>query len=133
MRIFVLTAVVLTWVACGPGPSAPSVPLNERFTLARGEGATVADTSLRLRFVDVRNDSRCPADAICIQGGDAVVHVRAFDGRTVQSYDLHTGDSSRARVTLGPATLELVELQPYPFASRPTRPDDYRATFVVRR
>lgn len=113
-------------------PTGPSVPLNQQFTLAPGELATIQSTPVRVQFLRVSGDSRCPADAICIQGGDALVHVRAIDG-TAAEYELHTGDESRAAVMHAGFRIELVNLQPYPFSNRTIAPEDYRATLNVRR
>ena len=114
-------------------PVAPSVGLDSRFTLGPGQLATVTGAGFRLLFVGVTGDSRCPGDAICIQGGDALAQVRAIDGGSVP-YELHTGDSSRAAVVHGGFRVALEELQPYPFSSRPPiQPGDYRATFIVSR
>ena len=113
-------------------PMGPSVPLNQQFALAAGEAATIQDTSLRLQFLRVSGDSRCPADAVCIQGGDALVHIRAADGGTSE-YELHTGDESRAAVTHAGFRIELINLQPYPFSSRTIQPDEYRAMLRVSR
>jgi hypothetical protein len=46
-----------------------------------------------------------------------------------QSYVLHTGDLRP--VTHGDLTIGLVELSPYPFASRPIDPADYRAKLGI--
>jgi hypothetical protein len=46
-------------------------------------------------------------------------------------YELHTRDSSRAAVSHAGFRIRLVNLQPYPFSSRTTPPDDYRATLSV--
>lgn len=107
-------------------------PLNQQFTLGVGEAASIQDTSVRLQFLRVSGDSRCPADAICIQGGDALVHVRAGDGN-MNEYELHTGDQSRAAIDHAAFRIELIDLQPYPFSSRTIRPEDYRATLRVLR
>jgi hypothetical protein len=134
MRTLSLVICLLAATGCDESsPSAPSVDLNSRFTLAPAELAIVDGAGFLLQFVEVTGDSRCPGDAICIQGGDALVHVRAIAG-TSTPYELHTGDSSRAAVTHDNYRIELVELQPYPFSSRPPiQPGDYRATFVVSR
>ena len=113
-------------------PTGPTVRLNEEFTLAPGELAAVRDTSLRVQFVRVSGDSRCPADALCIQGGDAVVHVRAVDTASAD-YELHTGDQARAAANHSGFRIELAQLQPYPFSSRTIAPSEYRATLSVRR
>jgi hypothetical protein len=132
MRPLVLILSLLAVAACDEQAVAgPTVVVNERFTLAPGEVATVRDVDLRVRFVVVTGDSRCPADALCIQGGDAIVHVSVFDDGTTSAYELHTGDSSRATVTHKQIRIGLVELQPYPFSSRTIAPGDYRATLTV--
>ena len=130
-----LLILALSCLLCVTGcdeksPVAPTVPLNQQFTLAPGESAYVENTSIRVEFLHVSNDSRCRGDAICIQGGDALVHVRVNGSA---EYDLHTGDNSRASVTHGAFEIALVELQPYPFSSRTIAPAEYRATLTVRR
>jgi hypothetical protein len=106
--------------------------LNERFILAPGQTAVVEDADLRVQFVNVTGDSRCPADAVCIQGGDAIVRIRVVDEASASAFhELHTGDSSRASVVTAGARITLLDLQPFPFSSRTTAPGDYRATLTV--
>lgn len=134
MRGFVLAFCLLAATACDEkSPTGPTVPLNERFTLAPGEAAAIGDTGFRVRFLRVTGDSRCPADAVCIQGGDAVVHIRLEAAGRAADYQLHTGDAARAAVTHDQARIELVQLEPYPFSSRTIAPGDYRATLAVTR
>jgi hypothetical protein len=109
------------------------VPLDEQFTLARGEAAAIDGTGVRVQFRGVTGDSRCPADVMCIHGGDAVVHVRLFDGADSADYELHTGDSARAAAWHGVLRIALLELQPYPFSTRTIPQDEYRATLRVTR
>lgn len=131
MRALLLAFCLLVATACDAnGPSGPTVPLNERFTLAPGESVRIEDASLGLEFRGVTGDSRCPADAICVWGGDAIVHVRAL-GDDAADYELHTGDSSRSFAVHGQTRIRLEELQPYPFSSRTIAPDEYRATLTV--
>lgn len=110
-------------------PVGPAVPLSQRFPLGPGDSAPIAGTSLRVQFLRVSGDSRCPADALCIQGGDAIVHVRATESTTTD-YELHTGGPPHAATTLSGFRIELAELQPYPFSSRTIQPGDYRATLT---
>src|SRR5262245_52222137 len=135
MRALIVFVCLLAGAGCDEASSVgPTVALNEKFTLAPSETAVIRDTSLSVEFVDVTGDSRCPGDAICIQGGDALVHIRVIDGNSSSSYDLHTGDSSRASIVHGSVRIALVELQPYPFSSRPPiTPGDYRATLTTSR
>lgn len=133
VRVIPLLMCLLFVTGCDEkSPAGPTVPLNQRFTLAPGEAAVVEIVDLRVQFLEVTGDSRCPADAVCIQGGDAIVGVRVSGGGTKSAvYGLHTGDSSRASVVHGRVRIALVELQPFPFSSRTIAPGDYRATFTV--
>ena len=129
--LIVVALCLLSATACQDSPSQPTVPLNQQFTLAPGEAATVTGASLQVRFVRVTGDSRCPGDAICIQGGDAIVQISVGNRNGSADYELHTGDSSRSAVSHAGFRVELVSLEPYPFSSRPFSPDQYRAILKV--
>jgi hypothetical protein len=135
MRAAIVVICLLAATGCDENsPTAPTVSLGERVTLAPREVVAVRDTDLRVQFVRVSGDSRCPADALCILGGDALVHVRVREGAGREAeYELHTGDSTHAAVVYQNVRIALSELQPYPFSARTIAPDDYRATLTVTR
>lgn len=110
-------------------PAGPTPPVGAEFTLAPGQQASVENTPLTVKFVRVDGDSRCPADALCIQGGDALVKIEVSSRGRMTPHDLHTGDMKP--VTAGDFTITLVQLQPYPFSGKTTAPGDYRATLKV--
>ena len=127
-----LTVAVATLAsACSSSPTAPSIPLDRQFTLMPGERVRVADTAISLQFDRVDGDSRCPADAICILGGDALVRISVHDDSRAHHYALHSGD--RTPVRHDGLTIALVELAPYPFSAHPIAAADYRATLRVSR
>jgi hypothetical protein len=132
MPIFLVLICLLAATGCDEkSPVGPTVPLNQQFTLARNGAASIEGTGVRLQFMEVTGDSRCPADVVCIQGGDAVVHVRVFDNGDSSDSELHTGDSARASAVHKQLRITLVQLQPYPFSTKTIGPDDYRATLSV--
>ena len=134
MRLFLAIVCLLLVTACAQkSPVGPTVPLESEFTLSPGEVAQIQGTSLRLQFVRVTGDSRCPADAVCVWAGDAIVIARVFDGSASSDYELHTGDAPRGFAVHGDVRIELRQLQPYPFSSRTIDPSDYRATLVAQR
>jgi len=133
LLIAAAVCLLLTSACDDKSPTGPMVPLERQFTLAPGQAATVEGSPVRVLFLRVSGDSRCPADALCIQGGDALVHIRTESNGAGTDYELHTGDSARARVSHAGFLIELASLEPYPFSSRTIRPEDYRATFVVSR
>ena len=112
-------------------PSAPTPVLRE-VVLAPGQAAAISEAAVAVRFDGVSGDSRCPADAFCIQGGDALVRIEVIPSSgTGQAYTLHTGDMRP--VSHGDLTIALVQLAPYPFSTGPIDPADYRATLRVSR
>ena len=127
--LFLFCLVIAT--GCGASVAGPINPIDRPLTIGVGEATSISSAGLVIEFLGVSGDSRCPADALCIQGGDAIVRIRVA-GNGTASYELHTGDASRATVAHGRYLISLVELQPYPFSSTPIEPDDYRATLVVR-
>jgi hypothetical protein len=126
-------ACLLFATACNEkSPLGPTVAVDQQFTLAPGQTASIEGTSVRVQFLRVSGDSRCPADALCVWAGDATVHVRATDSGVGQ-YELHAGDASRSVVAHGDFRIGLVQLQPYPFSGRTIEPGDYRVILTVNR
>jgi len=130
VRLIPLLALLLAVGCSGDGPTAPT-PIDMQVTLAPGQTAGVEGTGVGLRFDRVSGDSRCPIDAICVQGGDASVHITVLTPGEATAYELHTG--SMQPVRHGALTIGLIDLQPYPFSARPVEPSEYRATFRVTR
>ena len=119
----------LALAGCASSTLAPT-PFTRELTVAPGSSTTVAEgVSVVVRGVS--GDSRCPGDAICIQGGDAVVQLRLTADGGQSDVDLHTG--SLQPVTVRGLTVELLQLTPYPFVSRPIAPADYRAQIRITR
>ena len=122
---------LLSVAACAGSPTGPTTSLNTEFTLAPADVMRLDGTSLGIRFNEVSGDSRCPADALCIQGGSADVRITARSNRSTRNYELRTGDMRP--VQHDGLTISLVQLTPYPFSSRTIQPEEYRATLKVTR
>jgi hypothetical protein len=127
-RMTFLAAVLLA--GCASTTLAPTTPFTKEVTIAQGKSASIVD-GVAVQFVAVSGDSRCPADATCIQGGDAVVKLQVTSAGDTRDVELHTGHMQP--VASGNLTFELLQLLPYPFSSRTIRPDEYRATMRVSR
>ena len=131
MRTSVLLSGLLFVTACDESITGPTVGLNQEFELQPGRSLVIAGAWFGIRFDGVSGDSRCPADAICIQGGDALVGISVIDDGQSRRLELHTGDLQP--VSYDGYTIALVQLQPYPISSRTIQPDEYRATLKVTR
>jgi hypothetical protein len=128
---------LLVGVAACSSPTSPDGPFRTEVTLQPGQVTAVASTPLRVGFERVASDSRCPADALCIQSGDALVVLRvSVDGGAGAMINLRTrGGTTGDNLTAVVAgyQLSISGLQPYPISTSPIAPGDYRVTLAVER
>jgi hypothetical protein len=107
----------------------------QEFKIKVGRRVTFERDSLRIKFVAVLNDSRCPKDVTCVWAGNAEVllEVSTGVGRGKRSLKLNTngngqnsqeGKYQRFRV-------KLLELSPYPQSGRKIEAGEYTATLSV--
>ena len=129
MSLKPLGLILLTALGCSSSPAAPSagVPLGSEFSLKPGESAAIRSTDLRVTFLNVVSDSRCPADAVCVWAGDAVVALRV--GRA----GLELRSNSAPESALGAYLLRLERVEPYVYSGKTIEPGDYRAVLKVTR
>ncbi len=126
----VLALSSLLLAACNGGPTGPTFRLDAAFVLTIGESATLQGRTVRISFVGVTGDSRCPIDAVCVTGGDATVGIAVRSGNGPEiHYDLHTGDLRPVQHRT--LTITLVQLAPDPFSTETIPPEAYRATLRV--
>ncbi len=113
-----------------PGVVARGAAPEQPVTLAPGE--TASAWSLRLRFDEVVTDSRCPTDVECVWAGSVEVAITVTAGGASAAYRLFVGEEPGAVVHEG-VTIELVGVTPERVSTRAIEPEDYRATFDLRR
>ena len=131
MGVVQRTLLLATLLLAGcSGAVGPTPSFEREATIAVGRTVSIVD-DVSVQFVGVTGDSRCPADAMCIQGGDAIVRLNVAADGSRSHVDLHTGNMRP--VSTGNVTIELLRLMPYPFNSRPIEPEDYQATIRVSR
>ena len=121
-------------VAIAAGCDSPTRPtvadLGEPFSLKAGSSARVSDI-VTVKFERVVSDSRCPLDVLCITAGSALIEIVVTIGGGQATLGLTT-DPPGWNTIHGGFTFRLVELQPYPRASRPTPATDYVVTLNVQ-
>jgi hypothetical protein len=129
MRVFLIAFAAVCIAGCS-NATGPDAVVGMPFQLKAGESATLPENA-GLRFDTVRNDSRCPIDAICISAGDATIAVTLMRNGGNEARELHT-TPPQSQFSYGTYVVKLTELQPYPRSDRQARPADYTATFIVQ-
>jgi len=120
----------LSLAGCSAAPSAESsavADLDTPFTLAPGAAATVSSTPLKVRFVSVTEDSRCPSDATCVWAGEVKVRFDIEGAKSRSQIELREGDSGAA----GQHRLTLMKVEPPAVSGVQITPQDYRVTLKV--
>jgi hypothetical protein len=111
------------------GTAVPGVDSDEEWPserpVAYGDSVTLPDGAV-FRFAGVVEDSRCPADAMCIWQGRVVVALALDDARFKIAF---LGEAAATEV--GGYVVTVHEVQPYPLASQPTDVEDYVVTVTI--
>jgi hypothetical protein len=124
MRIAAALSAAFALASCAtPRDAAPLPPAP--FTLALGQ--TYDAGGIAVTPAAILEESRCPADAMCIQAGTIRLSVQVRRGSGSKIYDVEPPRPA----DIGGIWLNLVSACPYPLASRPAAPSAYRFTFLL--
>jgi len=122
------TLIAASIAACSSSPTAPTDPTI--VTMAPGQSTQVG--ALSVKFVGVTIDTRCPANALCIQVGDAFVALETTVPGDNREFELQILNPAKRSTTHGSYSIELQDVSPYPFGE-PIKPADYRVTLRIAR
>lgn len=112
------------------------VSLDHPFKLKVNETAYFDSADLLFRFVNVTEDSRCPADVQCIWAGQVsveieVVRVSTGEGLGNFALTLIGGSENSQKATIGEYVIKLVSVEPYPISTQTIHLFDYVATLII--
>jgi hypothetical protein len=125
-----LLALALLAAACSHAPTAPSAPIGTPFKI--GVGQTVRlQSGLELGFDEVLEDSRCPADAVCVWAGTA--KLKAWLSVNGSRRDIELKTFPREALAIDGFTIDVQALEPFPYSNVRIDKRGYVATLVVTR
>jgi hypothetical protein len=88
---------------------------------------------LRIKFIDMIEDSRCPTDTQCIWAGNAKITIGlSSGGRSAKQFELNSNLKPKSIVFSG-YEIKLVKLTPVPRSNIRIRKDGYVVTLSVVR
>ncbi|MFI5209884.1 MAG: hypothetical protein ACHQ2E_05525 [Gemmatimonadales bacterium] len=129
-QAFGLAAVALvTACSSSTGPSS-AIPLDTEFELAPGHSAVVGANGLRIQFISVPLDTRCPMGVLCIVAGEAQVQISATQGTEASTLTLST-DALRRQTVFLSYSIQLIGVTPERHQDPPNPPSSYRAQLKV--
>src|SRR5688500_2560698 len=102
---------------------------DQEISVKIGETKTATASGIRINFVEVLEDSRCPEGANCIWAGRARIKV-TIDGKDVSSMTVELAtDGDTQSIKVGNYQVHLVKLEPKPSAQKAPEEKEYSAWF----
>jgi hypothetical protein len=124
-------ALLLIATACSHAPTAPSAPIGTPFRIGVGPTVRLQSGDVELGFDEVLEDSRCPADAICIWAGRARLKAWLRVNGARREIELQTDTPQPLRVD--GFEFDVQALEPFPVSNVRIDKRGYVATLVVAR
>ncbi|HZH31569.1 MAG TPA: hypothetical protein VEY11_12470 [Pyrinomonadaceae bacterium] len=133
LAMFVVAGAAPT--AARAGRARKKIMPGKNFVLNVGQEVLTSDGKLKIKFVSVAEDSRCPKGVNCIWAGNArvMLQVGKPTGAPVK-LELNTNPreaTDGAGSGYGQYMIKLVEVAPYPVAEQIIKPQSYAVTLVV--
>ncbi|HEX9249960.1 MAG TPA: hypothetical protein VF856_10700 [Gemmatimonadaceae bacterium] len=126
-------AIVAVLASCAAVEPTIAAEPGVAFSLPVGKTAVINGNGTRIRFDEVRNDSRCPADVTCVWAGDAEVVVTISRNGSLDDSRILSFIQPKNETTSGDLRIHLVDLAPVPRQSDGSAPRAYVVQLVVSR
>jgi len=129
-----LTAIVmclaLTGCSAARTQETKAVNLGINVTLAPGAAVSSKSGDVKVLFVAVTEDSRCPRDTTCVWAGEVKVRLEIQEtSKAAAQLEIAEGGDTVA----GGYRVTLVQVEPQPTSTAKIAPQDYRATLKIDR
>jgi hypothetical protein len=106
--------------------------LDSEFLLEFSQSAEIKSEDLKITFVGVTSDSRCPADLTCALAGQADIEIKVQKGDNESTIILQiSGDTIPEESFLNLYTIQALDLSPYPDSTKTINPDEYMTTVRI--
>lgn len=123
----ILISLVMLIVAVSVQAQTP-----ERLTIKNGGQAVSKTGRITVKFLELIEDSRCPADVNCVWAGVARIKIRLTRKGKSSDFELNTNQADKAAVFQG-YSVGLKDLEPRQSTTSKYSPSAYTATLVVKK
>ena len=105
---------------------------HQRVEVQIGKSATEQRSKVKVEFLEVIEDSRCPADVNCIWAGNAKIKIRVTKNGKSEVIELNSGMMNKDNA-FGGYTFLLENLTPKPISDKQIDKSSYVATIMMSR
>ena len=106
--------------------------LDSEFLLQFNQSLELKSENMKITFLNVTSDSRCPSDVTCVWQGkaDIDVNLQKDDQNITVSLPIG-GDSNQKKAVFNQYLIQLVDLSPYPVSTKNIQYDEYAAKINI--
>ena len=131
MKVLILTlAAIFIMTSVATASTAAQTP--QTVTVKAGKQKSASKSKLKIKFVSVIEDSRCPENVQCVWAGNAKIKVIVTSERGSETFEMNTGMGPQGNQFDGWA-ITLESLTPTPRAGSKTAAKAYIAKFTITR
>ncbi len=107
---------VPTYTPVPPTPTPMPTPTVHRVEIGLGKSVELPGQGIGISFDRVVEDSRCPANVVCVWAGEAVIEltVTEADTSSVVRLSLRPGRVASSQPSSEDISMRLISLEPYP-------------------
>lgn len=116
--------------------STVNAGLNIPFTLKINQTAVITTENLKIKFLNVTEDSRCPSDVQCVWSGQAKVQINIVNNdRNVGTFNLtkRTGYEELSILKIDGYSITLEQVDPYPISTKKIESNGYSITLKIKK
>ena len=117
-----------------PQESAISANLDTPFQLEINQIASIDSNDIRIKFLNITEDSRCPSDVVCVWEGQATVVVNIVkNNQNLGDFSLtnRAAHEDLAMKNFDGYSIKLMKVDPYPKSTQRIDTSDYTITLIV--
>jgi len=128
--LLVLTTILLL-IGCTSGKTIEA-SLDEEFTLAIGQTASISSENLKIKFLDVPADSRCPSDVQCVWAGEVTCSFEITSDESTEQVEMTLPGLTdvSAGQTVGNYRYKFT-VEPYPESTKEIEKEAYRVKMRI--
>lgn len=128
MKIFILTMIAMLGITSFAAAQSP-----DTLEIKAGKEKTGSRSKLKVKFISVLEDSRCPTGAQCVWAGNAKIKISVTSKRMgTKIFEINTEMGAKGDIFDGFA-INLESLTPSPTAVGKIDPKKYKAKFTITR
>jgi hypothetical protein len=130
MKKIIISLIFVILTAFIPATNAQS--WQNRVSIANGREKVIPGFGIKIKFLDVIEDSRCPKSKVCVWAGNAKVKIQAFAGRRASTFEINSNLSPQV-ATINGYEIRLESLEPRPDIKGKPDKRRYIAVLAVRK